>query len=81
MLQVVVPLDFSQTSLNAAHYACNMYKGRADVNIILYHYYSGHEDVATAHNYLDSLKKEMVVDCTPNIETFTQNLVIILLIA
>ncbi len=72
MLQVIVPLDFSQTSFNAAHYACAMYANRANVNIILYHYYSGSEDVATANNYLTTLKNEML-ECAPNIETYTES--------
>ena len=72
MLQVIVPLDFSETSFNAAHYACNMYKNRADINIILYHYYAVGEDVATAENYLASLKTELHA-CTPNIESITES--------
>jgi len=72
MLQVIVPLDFSETSFNAAHYACNMYKNRTDVNIILYHYYAGGEDVATAQNYLSSLKSELAA-CSANIETITES--------
>jgi nucleotide-binding universal stress UspA family protein len=72
MLQVIVPLDFSETSFNAAHYACNMYSKRNDVNIILYHYYSGSEDVNMAHNYLDSLKKELLA-CAAQIETYTES--------
>lgn len=72
MLQVIVPLDFSETSLNAAHYACNMYKNRADVNIILYHYYAAGEDTAVAENYLTSLKKELQA-CTPSIETLLES--------
>jgi nucleotide-binding universal stress UspA family protein len=72
MLQVIIPLDFSETSFNAAHYACNMYKNRADINIILYHYYAVGEDVATAENYLASLKTEFHA-CTPNIESITES--------
>jgi nucleotide-binding universal stress UspA family protein len=72
MLQVIVPLDFSETSLNAAHYAANMYKKRADVNIILYHFYSSGEDKATADNYLISIKKELQA-LVPNVETLTES--------
>jgi nucleotide-binding universal stress UspA family protein len=72
MLNVIVPLDFSETSLNAAHYACNMYKGRADINIILYHYYSSGEDTTTATNYLASLKTELMA-MSPNIENFIES--------
>lgn len=59
MINIIIPLDFSQTSLNAAHYAANMYKGRADVTLILYHYYSHGEDTETAMEYLNSLKNEL----------------------
>jgi nucleotide-binding universal stress UspA family protein len=72
MLQVIVPLDFSETSFNAAHYACNMYKGRADVNIILYHFYTKGEDVAAEENYLKSLKNELQA-FTPSIETLMES--------
>lgn len=72
MLQVIVPLDFSETSFNAAHYACNMYKKRDDVNIILYHFYQGSEDVATAQQYLDTLKNELLAQVS-HIEIYTES--------
>jgi nucleotide-binding universal stress UspA family protein len=65
MKTVIVPLDFSETSFNAAHYAVKMYHDRQDVSIVLYHYYSGSEDVAVAHEYLDSLKAELQISSTP----------------
>jgi len=67
MLQVIVPLDFSETSFNAVHYACSMYKGRTDINIILYHFYTKGEDTGNTENYLACLKKELQ-PLTPNIE-------------
>ena len=72
MLQVIVPLDFSETSFNAAHYACNMYKKRNDVNIILYHYYSDSHEVAIAENYLATLKTELSA-LVANIETYIES--------
>jgi nucleotide-binding universal stress UspA family protein len=72
MLQVIVPLDFSETSLNAAQYAANMYKNRVDVTLILYHYFSGAEDKVTAENYLNSLKKELLA-IVPNIEILAES--------
>jgi nucleotide-binding universal stress UspA family protein len=72
MLQVIVPLDFSETSLNAAHYACNLYKGRTDINIVLYHYYSTGDDTAVAAKYLGSLKKELAL-ISPHIETLYES--------
>ena len=59
MQTVIVPLDFSQTSFNAAHYAANMYKGKNAVRLILYHFYSHGESTEMAQNYLDSLKNEL----------------------
>ena len=72
MLQVIIPLDFSQTSFNAAHYACNMYKKRGGINIILYHYHAGGEDIAIAENYLTTLKTELLA-LVDNIETYTES--------
>jgi nucleotide-binding universal stress UspA family protein len=59
MLNVIIPLDFSETSFNAAHYAANMYKGRADITLILYHFYTHGEDTETARNFLTSLQEEL----------------------
>lgn len=59
MINIIIPLDFSQTSFNAAHYAANMYKGRADVTLILYHFYIHGEDTQMARNYLTSLQEEL----------------------
>lgn len=59
MINIIIPLDFSHTSLNAAHYTANMYEGRTDVTLILYHYYSHGEDIETAREYLTSLQEEL----------------------
>jgi hypothetical protein len=72
MLQVIVPLDFSEPSFNAAHYACNMFKARPDVNIILYHFYANAHEATIAENYLLTLKTELNT-IAPNIETFTES--------
>jgi len=59
MLNVIVPLDFSHTSFNAAQYAANMYAGRTDINLILYHFYSSGEDTTLAREFLLSQKEEL----------------------
>lgn len=59
MQTVIVPLDFSQTSFNAAHYAANMYKGRNSIRLILYHFYQHGESTEMAQHYLTSLKDEL----------------------
>ncbi|MEN9569165.1 MAG: hypothetical protein RL172_396 [Bacteroidota bacterium] len=59
MQTVLVPLDFSKTSLNAAHYAAQMFKGHDNTRLILYHFYNPGEDTAMELRYLDSLKTEL----------------------
>src|SRR5688572_3827404 len=59
MINIIVPLDFSETSLNAAHYAAGLYQGHPEANIILYHYLDTQEDISMANNYLSSLKNEL----------------------
>lgn len=68
MVNVIVPLDFSETSFNAAHYASGVYKDRSDVMLILYHYYESGEDVDAARKKLESLKNELSPNC-PHIDT------------
>jgi len=67
MIQVIVPLDFSETSFNAAHYTAGLYNRRQDVNVILYHYHEAGEDDSVARNYLSSLQTELKA-FLPNIE-------------
>ena len=72
MINVIIPIDFSETSLNAAHYGAGMYRGRPDVNIILYHFYDKDDDLPVAKNYLESLKAELASYVT-KIETITES--------
>ncbi len=69
---VIVPLDFSETSFNAAHYAANMYRNREDIILVLYHFYVKADEAIVANNYLQSLKTELSVDCA-NIEIFSES--------
>ena len=59
MKDIIIPVDFSETSLNAARYAADMFSGKTDTHIILYHMFENEEDRDTAEQYLLSLKKEM----------------------
>lgn len=68
MLTIIVPLDFSETSYNAAHYAAEMFKDRTDVNVILYHYYELGTPTTDAALALVTLKAELSTSL-PNIET------------
>ena len=68
---VIVPLDFSLTSYNAAHYAAKMYQGKENVTLILYHFYSDEKDAVHSDKLFQSLKTELQVT-VPLIETFIE---------
>lgn len=59
MTTVIVPLDFSETSFNAAHYAAAMFTDKPATTIVLYHYYSSADEVITATRFLTSLSQEL----------------------
>ncbi len=73
MKTVIIPLDFSETSFNAAHYAANMYKNREDITLILYHFYSGHDEQSITHNYLETLRDELAVGSSTITETVNES--------
>ncbi|MEP6674557.1 MAG: universal stress protein [Ferruginibacter sp.] len=72
MITVIVPLDFSETSLNAAHYAALMYRGRADVTLVLYHFYDSSDNAAVSRDYLTSLRNELI-ESVQQIETVVES--------
>jgi nucleotide-binding universal stress UspA family protein len=68
MATVIVPIDFSETSLNAAHYAAAMFNGRTDITLILYHYYQDGDNTAEAQHAMIGIRSVLLPQC-PNIET------------
>lgn len=56
MQTVIVPVDFSETSLNAARYAVQMLTGHYGVNMILHHVYDKASQQAEATAKLEDLK-------------------------
>jgi nucleotide-binding universal stress UspA family protein len=68
MKTVIIPVDFSETSLNAARYAAEMLSGNRDASIILYSMYYKDEEYEVTSNYLESLKKELLVKGDKSIE-------------
>lgn len=68
MKDIIVPVDFSETSLNAARYAADMFSGKTDAHIILYNMFKDEEEAATAAQYLESLKAEMIQKGVSNVE-------------
>lgn len=59
MNTVIVPVDFSETSLNAARYAGQLLTGHYGVNMILYHVYEKPAHAEGSKEYLENLKEEL----------------------
>ena len=60
MKTVIVPVDFSETSLNAARYAAKLLTGHYGVEIILYHMYEKNSQAAETTKELEKLKEELM---------------------
>lgn len=59
MQTVIVPVDFSETSLNAARYAVQLLTGHYGVNMILHHVYEKPSQAEEAQQKLEELKNEL----------------------
>ncbi len=68
MKNVIIPIDFSETSLNAARYATTMFSGKPNIRVILYNMFKDEDEAATAAQYLLSLQAEMEEKGVVNIE-------------
>jgi nucleotide-binding universal stress UspA family protein len=62
MNTVIVPVDFSDTSLNAARYAARLLSGHYGVTLVLYHSYSKSSEAEEATAELESLKATLIKD-------------------
>jgi nucleotide-binding universal stress UspA family protein len=62
MNTVIVPVDFSDTSLNAATYAVKLLTGHYGVNMILHHVYEKSSQAAESQQDLEHLKKALLKD-------------------
>jgi nucleotide-binding universal stress UspA family protein len=60
MHRIIIPVDFSDTSLNAARFAANMLAGKADTLIILYNNYDHDSDYDIHKSYIETLKQELL---------------------
>jgi len=68
MHRVIIPVDFSETSLNAARFAAQMLAGKKDVVAILYNNYESPGDYDVAMMYQESLKREFLAKGVESIE-------------
>ena len=60
MNTVIVPVDFSETSINAANYAAQLLTGHYGVTMVLYHSYSKASEAEGATESLEKLKANLV---------------------
>ena len=62
MKDFIIPVDFSETSLNAVRYAADMLSGKPESHVILYNMFKHEDDSAMAGSYLESLKAELALE-------------------
>jgi len=68
MTTVIVPVDFSETSLNAATYAAKFLKGQAGIKMIIYHSYAKDVEAENILPRLEDLKRELTKNGALDIE-------------
>lgn len=69
MNTVIVPVDFSETSLNAARYAAQLLVGHYGVTMLLYHHYNKSSEAAESEKTLQGLKQQLNEKFPVNIDT------------
>ena len=69
MQTVIVPVDFSETSLHAAKYAAQMLVGQYGVTLLLYHCYEKEAAGEKSAQQLEELKNELMREHIVKIET------------
>jgi nucleotide-binding universal stress UspA family protein len=68
-MNIIVPVDFSSISLNAARFAAQMLVGNYGATMILYHAYEDEKKSAEAKAALQQLKDELLDEAILKIET------------
>src|SRR5258708_2064399 len=72
MHRVIVPIDFSETSINAARFTSQMLAGKSDALAVLYHNYEHQRELTEANPQLESLKNEMYGKGVARVEVVTE---------
>ena len=72
MNTVIVPVDFSDTSLNAAHYAVQLLTGHYGVEMVLYHMYEKASHAEESNKSLEKLKEELSKKGIVKIKTLSE---------
>ncbi len=58
MHRIIIPVDFSETSLKAARYAAQMLAGKKDAAVMLYNNYENEDELDKCIQNLENLRKE-----------------------
>lgn len=72
MKTIIVPVDFSRTSINTANYAVKMLTGQHDTEVILYHAYEKSTEAAHAQELIEELKQRLASSGIANVKTHTE---------
>lgn len=68
MYRIIIPIDFSETSLNAARFTAKMLAGKTDAVAVLYNNYDNEDDYDVVIGYQENLKKEFLKNGVINVE-------------
>jgi nucleotide-binding universal stress UspA family protein len=71
-MNIIVPVDFSENSVNAAHFSSRMLTGNYGAVLYLYHSYEKAKDAANAVAELEKIKKQLMTDSIVKIETVAE---------
>ncbi len=69
---IIIPIDFSDVSLNAARYSAMMFSGNPGVKIILYNVFKNDDEKVTVIGYLESLKNELLGKGVKDVECISE---------
>lgn len=73
MKTVVIPIDFSETSFNAARYAVKLLTDHTEVEIVLYHTYDKPDEEENRVEGLEKLKEELLQNRNANISVLAEH--------
>lgn len=68
-MNIIVPVDFSPISVNAARFAAQMLVGNYGVTMVLYHAYEDEKEADNAASSLQKLKDELLDEAVIKIDT------------
>lgn len=71
-MNIIVPIDFSPVSLNAAHFAARMLTGQYEASLILYHVYDDPSRESTVTLQLRHFKDRLLDESIVKIETVAE---------